>query len=88
METPKLTYFSDIYFATFNCHDYDKRMGREAVIKKFGKDGWKRVKDHMKTGIMEIFKHNPTPETELYAITVAVYADKRCTRLKKSGKIT
>jgi hypothetical protein len=81
-ETPcsPLRYFDGLTWAVFNCRDNDKRKGREAVKEAFGEDGWARVRSSMKSGIMEIFQHPPTPETRLYAETVGHSADRRAYR--------
>jgi hypothetical protein len=73
----------DLYCAVFNCSTHDKRKGREAVITKFGGKGWQKVKDRMRTGIMEIFQHKPTPETNLYALTVGRSAEGRAAKRKQ-----
>jgi hypothetical protein len=75
-----LRYFEGLNWAVFNCRDYDKRKGREAVKSSFGEAGWEKVRDRMKSGIMEIFQHPPTPETKLYAETVGHSADHRAFR--------
>lgn len=72
-----LRYFSGLTWAVFNCRDHDKRKGREAVKAAFGPDGWVKVRASIKSGIMEIFQHQPTPETRLYAETVGQSADRR-----------
>ena len=74
-----LPYFSgSLFMAVFNCRDHEKRKGREAVLSKFGPTGWQKVLRCKRTGIMEIFHHEATPETRLYAETIAKLADARC----------
>lgn len=81
----KLLHFEGINWAVFNCREYDKRKGREAVKAKFGEDGWAKVRGKIKTGIMAIFNEPPTRETKLYAETVAASADRRANR-EERGK--
>jgi hypothetical protein len=76
----KFPYFKSIQFAVFNVNENDIRKGRKAVIEKYGPAGWKNVKDRMKTGIMEIFRHKPTRETKLFAETCGMSADARIAR--------
>lgn len=68
--------FGCVSLAVFNCTEYGKRLGREAVLKRFGTYGWQIVRDRTRTGIMELFQHDPTPETELYAMTVGQHAER------------
>ena len=70
-------HFGDVRWAVFNCNEYGKRKGREAVKSKYGNRGWKEVKERMKSGIMEIFNHPPTKETVLFANIVGLAAEKR-----------
>lgn len=77
MNKPKFKHFNGVIWAVFNCHEQDEAKGRQAVIAKFGKEGWKKVLERKRSGIMEIFEHDPTPETKLYAQTVALAADAR-----------
>ena len=72
----------NLSLAVFNCQDHEKRKGRQAVLSKFGPAGWQKVLRCKRTGIMEIFQHEPTPETRLYAETIAKLADARCGKKK------
>lgn len=73
-------HFDGIAWAVFNCLPHERRKGRKAVVDKFGIEGWRKVKAKMKTGIMELFRHAPEPETELYTFTIGEAADKRVRR--------
>ena len=70
-------HFGSVSLAVFNCNDYGKSKGREAVKAKYGDQGWKEVTKRMKSGIMEIFNHKPTKETALFANVVGLAAEKR-----------
>lgn len=68
-------YFKDVYFAVFNSRDSHVRKGKDAVVAKYGREGWEKVKACKKTGLMEIFSHKPFPELRLFGETIADYAD-------------
>lgn len=72
--------FGNVYLAVFNCTSYGKRIGRRAVVDRYGNAGWKKVKSRMKSGIMEIFSHPPMPETQLYVEVVGKHAEKHHSR--------
>lgn len=76
--------FGCVSLAVFNCTEYGRRLGREAVLKRFGKRGWQKVRARTKTGIMELFEHNQIPETELYAATVGKHAERYHSRRYRS----
>lgn len=69
--------FGGVSWAVFNCRGPDKRSGREAVLKKFGQAGWKKVLTINRTGIMAMFQTKPIPETLLYAKVVGELSDAR-----------
>lgn len=75
--------FGSLYVAVFNCRPTGMKKGREAVLSKFGEKGWRKVKSLMKTGIMELFQHSPTPETVLYASVVGQHAEKYWSKHKQ-----
>ena len=77
---PRFKYFDGLKWAVFNCRESDKRKGRQAVLKKFGEAGWKKVLKINRTGIMAMFQVSPTPETQIYADTVGVAAEARCAK--------
>ena len=79
--------FGDVHMAVFNSRPYGKRLGREAVIDKYGQRGWKKVLARMKTGIMEIFHHPAIPETRLFLETVGQHAERFHSKLDKRGTV-
>jgi len=72
--------YESMRLAVFNSLDYDMRLGREAVKKKYGEKGWAKVKKTIKTGIMGVFNHAPTRETALFVNVVGRSADRRAQR--------
>lgn len=80
MNQLKLKHFDNITWAVFNCNKHDQAKARKVVLARFGNEGWKKVLARKRSGIMEIFKYTPTPETKLYAQTVALSADSRCAK--------
>jgi len=72
--------FGNVFVAVFNGTAYGKRLGRSAVVERFGRAGWKRVRERTMTGIMELFQHDPIPETKLYAEIVGQHAERHHAR--------
>lgn len=72
----KYPMFGGLFIAVFNCTDIGRRLARKEVIDKYGECGWKKVKERMTSGIMELFHHRQTPETKLYAETVGLHAER------------
>lgn len=85
---PLLAFFDNEYLAVFNSLEYDATKARNAVLRKYGQRGWREVLKRKRTGIMEVFQHEPTKETRLFVREVAVSADARAAKRKANTKLT
>lgn len=75
--------FGCVMVAVFNSTSTGHRLGRQAVLRRFGQSGWQQVRDRTKTGIMELFEHPPTAATRLYAETVGHHAERYHARAQR-----
>jgi hypothetical protein len=66
-----------VHIAIFNSTSADTQKAKNAVLDKYGQAGYAHVEGCMKTGIMELFGHDITAETALFASIVASNADHR-----------
>lgn len=77
----------NLFIAVFNCTKHGQRMGRKAVIERFGDAGWSKVREINKTGIMAMFNVMQTPETKLFAEVVADYAERKHGKFRKQESV-
>lgn len=75
-------YFGSEFVAVFNCNATDQRKGRDAVLSRYGKRGWAKVKNINKTGIMAMYKVKDIPETRLYSLVVGTSSDGRRMKIR------
>ena len=72
-------HYESVSWAVFNSTNYDYRLGRKAVLDKFGERGWEKVKKMIREGqgIMAIFHRSPVAESKLFANVVGMSAERR-----------
>lgn len=76
----------DDFIAYFNMLPYDRKKGREAVNREFGKGAFVRtVKPLITPGVMAIFDQFPVPESQLFVTTIADSVRKRIARKAQNG---
>lgn len=78
-------FFGSAVVAFFNQLPADVEAGRKAVKAKFGPGAIRKVTRMMKTGEMEIFQHDETPEALCYVMAVARSAEARAQKRGKRG---
>lgn len=74
-EPNRWPHLGGLFYAVFNSRESHRDKGRKAVLERYGAKEWKRVLACKRTGVMEIFEHDPFPALTLFAETTADAAE-------------
>lgn len=67
----------DDYYCVFNSKEYDVTKARNIIKQQLGDAAWRDVLARKRSGVMEVFRHQPTDATKLFVAAVADSVRKR-----------